>query len=97
MAFQAQEALLGGLLQPPNVDLAAACFDVLAADLVATGITMCGGSSLLRGLPEMIEHETELVTRVAEQPLEAVARGTGTFLENLDLYSQFLEGGDDLG
>ena len=69
----------------------------LAADLVATGVTMCGGSSLLRGLPEMIERETELETRVADQPLEAVARGTGTFLENLDLYSQFLEGGEDLG
>ncbi len=69
----------------------------LAADLVAEGIMLCGGSSLLRGLPEMIERETELPTRVAEQPLEAVARGTGIFLENLDLYAQFLEGGDDLG
>ena len=69
----------------------------LSADLMATGITMCGGSSLLRGLPEMIERETELRTRVATAPLEAVARGTGIFLENLELYSQFLEGGDDLG
>ena len=69
----------------------------LSADLVATGITMCGGSSMLRGLPEVLEKETELRTQVADEPLEAVARGTGTFLENLDLYSQFLEGGDDLG
>jgi len=69
----------------------------LSADLVATGITMCGGSSMLRGLPEVLERETELQTKVADQPLEAVARGTGTFLENLELYSQFLEGGDDLG
>jgi rod shape-determining protein MreB len=69
----------------------------LAADLVQTGITMCGGGSLLRGLPELIERETELPTRVAAHPLESVARGTGIFLEHLDLYSQFLEGGDDLG
>ncbi|MDA0373720.1 MAG: rod shape-determining protein [Planctomycetota bacterium] len=69
----------------------------LAADLVQTGITMCGGGSLLRGLPELVERETELPTRVAAHPLEAVARGTGIFLEHLDLYSQFLEGGDDLG
>ncbi|MGA1605980.1 MAG: rod shape-determining protein, partial [Planctomycetota bacterium] len=69
----------------------------LAADLVQTGITMCGGGSLLRGLPELIERETELPTRVAANPLESVARGTGIFLEHLDLYSQFLEGGDDLG
>jgi rod shape-determining protein MreB len=69
----------------------------LSADLLATGITMCGGSSLLRGLPERIEQATELPTRVTAHPLEAVARGTGIFLENLELYSQFLEGGDDLG
>jgi rod shape-determining protein MreB len=68
----------------------------LAADLVDTGITLCGGGALLRGLPELIERETELETRVAERPLEAVARGTGIFLENLELYSQFLEGGEDL-
>lgn len=69
----------------------------LASDLCEEGITLCGGGSLLRGLPELIEREIELRTRVAEKPLEAVARGTGIFLENLELYSQFLEGGDDLG
>lgn len=69
----------------------------LASDLVDSGITLCGGGSLLRGLPELIAKETELDVRVAERPLEAVARGTGIFLENLELYSQFLEGGEDLG
>jgi rod shape-determining protein MreB len=69
----------------------------LASDLVDSGITLCGGGSLLRGLPELIARETELDVRVAERPLEAVARGTGIFLENLELYSQFLEGGEDLG
>jgi rod shape-determining protein MreB len=69
----------------------------LASDLVDSGITLCGGGSLLRGLPEMISMETELDVRVAERPLESVARGTGIFLENLELYSQFLEGGEDLG
>jgi rod shape-determining protein MreB len=69
----------------------------LASDLMDTGITLCGGGALLRGLPELIARETELDVRVAERPLEAVARGTGIFLENLELYSQFLEGGEDLG
>jgi rod shape-determining protein MreB len=69
----------------------------LAADLVGSGITLCGGGSLLRGLAEMIEAETELPTRVAAQPLHAVARGTGLFLDNLDLYQQFLLASDDLG
>jgi rod shape-determining protein MreB len=68
----------------------------LASDLVETGITLCGGGSMLRGLPELIERETELPTRLANRPLESVARGTGIFLENLDLYAQFLEGGEDL-
>ena len=68
----------------------------LASDLVDVGITLCGGGALLRGLPELIARETELDVRVAERPLEAVARGTGIFLENLELYSQFLEGGEDL-
>jgi rod shape-determining protein MreB len=68
----------------------------LAADLVQAGITMCGGGSLMRGLPQLIERETELPTRVAANPLECVARGTGIFLEHLELYAQFLEGGDDL-
>ncbi|MEY4673801.1 MAG: rod shape-determining protein MreB [Planctomycetota bacterium] len=69
----------------------------LAADLVQSGITLCGGGAMLRGLPELIARETELDTRVAERPLECVARGTGIFLENLELYSQFLEAGDNLG
>ena len=68
----------------------------LAADLVQAGITMCGGGSLLRGLPDLLHRETELPVRVAPNPLECVARGTGIFLENLDLYARFLEGGDDL-
>ena len=69
----------------------------LASDLVDGGVTLCGGGALLRGLPELIARETELDVRVADRPLKAVARGTGIFLENLELYSQFLEGGEDLG
>ena len=69
----------------------------LSSDLVDSGITLAGGGALLRGLPDLIARETELDVRVAERPLECVARGTGIFLENLELYSQFLEGGEDLG
>jgi rod shape-determining protein MreB len=69
----------------------------LASDLVDSGVVLCGGGALLRGLPEIISRETDLDVRVAERPLECVARGTGIFLENLELYAQFLEGGDDLG
>jgi len=56
----------------------------LSADLVHNGITMCGGGSLLRGLPQVVAQATGLKVRVADDPVTCVARGTGIFLEHLD-------------
>ncbi len=56
----------------------------LSADLVDLGIVMAGGGALLRGLHKVISEETGLPVRVAKDPLTAVARGTGVFLEQLD-------------
>ena len=44
----------------------------------------CGGGALLRGIDRLIAKETGLTVRVAEDPLTAVARGTGAVLEELD-------------
>ena len=68
----------------------------LAADLVENGITMAGGSSMLRGLTTVISNATGLDVRLAEDPLTCVARGTAVYLENLDLWKDTLENdGDD--
>ena len=61
----------------------------LAADLVDNGITLAGGGALLRGLDKRISIKTKLPVHVAEDPLRAVARGTGIALKNIDRF-QFL-------
>ncbi len=56
----------------------------LSADLIDRGMTLCGGGALLRGIDRLIARETGLAVRIAEDPLTAVARGTGAVLEELD-------------
>jgi len=69
----------------------------LSADLVDRGLTMAGGGALLRGLDKVIAQETGLAVRLDGDPLTAVARGTGIFLENLDKYSKAIESEEDEG
>ncbi len=67
----------------------------LAADLVDNGITMAGGSSLLRGLTTVISNATGLDVRLAEDPLTCVARGTAVYLENLEVWKDTMESDAD--
>jgi rod shape-determining protein MreB len=55
----------------------------LAADLIDCGIIMAGGGSLLRGLDKLISEETGLPVHVADDPLTAVALGTGKLLDEI--------------
>ncbi|HCY45575.1 MAG: rod shape-determining protein [Flavobacteriales bacterium] len=61
----------------------------LSADIYKTGIYLAGGGALLRGLDKRISAKTKLPVHVAEDPLKAVANGTGIALKNLDRF-QFL-------
>ena len=67
----------------------------LAADLVDNGITMAGGSSMLRGLTTVISNATGLDVKLAEDPLTCVARGTSVYLENLELWKDTMESDAD--
>ena len=59
------------------------CPPELAADLVDRGIMMAGGGALIRGLDKLLAEETGLPVHVSEDPLSAVAMGTGVVLQEL--------------
>jgi rod shape-determining protein MreB len=59
----------------------------LSADIFRTGIYLAGGGSMLRGLDKRLHLKTKLSVHVAEDPLRAVARGTGIALKNYDRFT----------
>jgi rod shape-determining protein MreB len=67
----------------------------ISADLVDTGATLVGGGSLLYGMAEAISDFLGIPAKVADEPLTAVARGTGVFLEKLDVFSKVLSTDED--
>lgn len=59
----------------------------LYADIVKNGIYLAGGGALLRGLDKRLTDKIGIQFHVAEDPLLAVARGTGVALKNVDKFS----------
>lgn len=59
----------------------------LASDIYKTGIYLAGGGALLRGLDIRISAKTKLQVHIAEDPLRAVARGTGIALKNFNKFT----------
>ncbi len=69
----------------------------ILADIMKYGIHVAGGGALLRGLPELFSEWLKMPVYVADDPLTAVARGTGVILEDMELYKDLLiENEDDL-
>ena len=74
---QIEEAIMSALFQTPPE---------LSADIYNTGLFLTGGGSMLRGLDKRISQKTKLPVYVAEDPLRAVARGTGIALKNIEKF-----------
>ena len=79
--FKIEEAILKALEHSPPE---------LSADIYENGIHLAGGGALLRGLAARIAMKTRLDVHVANDPLRAVARGTGITMNNLALYRSVL-------
>lgn len=63
------------------------CPPELSADLVDRGMILAGGGSLLTGLDKLVAEQTGLPVHLADDPLSAVAEGTGVVLNELDFLS----------
>ena len=74
---QIEEAIMSALYKTPPE---------LSADIYNTGLYLTGGGSMLRGLDKRISQKTKLPVYVAEDPLRAVARGTGIALKNIEKF-----------
>src|SRR6187455_1594792 len=83
---EALQEPLSSILESVRITLER-CPPELAADLVDRGIVMAGGGALLRGIDRLVAEETGLPVHIADDPLSAVAEGTGRVLQEL----QFLK------
>ena len=64
------------------------CEPELASDLMDRGIVLSGGSAQLRGLDKLLSQQTGLPVVLADDPLSAVAEGTGAVLNHIDILAQ---------
>ena len=66
------------------------CPPELAADLIDRGIMLAGGGALLKDIDKLVSEETGLPVFVSDNPLQAVANGTGVVLQEMDAMAKAL-------
>ena len=62
----------------------------LLSDLMARGIVLAGGGSLLRGFADLVTESTGIPAKLADDPLTAVVRGCGIILEDVESLQEIL-------
>ena len=62
----------------------------LAADIVENGVVLTGGGALIRGIDKYLSDIVKLLVFVADEPLLAVAKGTGKALEEIGYLKQLI-------
>ncbi|MCK5465880.1 rod shape-determining protein MreB, partial [Candidatus Parcubacteria bacterium] len=67
----------------------------LVADIMSRGIILVGGGGLLRGLDKLVNEQTKMPVKVADDPLTAVARGAGIVLEDIEKLREVLVSMED--
>ena len=67
----------------------------ILADVMYRGIVLTGGGALLRGLDTYLQEALKIPIYIAEDPLTAVARGTGVILDDIEAYQEVLVTTDD--
>jgi len=67
------------------------CKPELVADIVDTGMVLTGGGALLRGLDRLMHEQLGIPVRIADEPLNTVARGAAICLEHLSEWQERFE------
>jgi rod shape-determining protein MreB len=67
----------------------------IIADIMRTGVYLVGGGALIKGLDRLLHEVLKMPVYVAEDPLTAIARGTGIILEDLEKYQEALIQNED--
>ncbi|OGD68187.1 rod shape-determining protein [Candidatus Campbellbacteria bacterium RIFCSPLOWO2_02_FULL_35_11] len=67
----------------------------IVSDIIHRGVFLAGGGALLKGFDQLLSEYIEVPVYIVDDPLTAVARGTGIVLEDLDNYREMLIQNDD--